>query len=166
MARRGWWGYTTEGDSLRSSYSVLTGSADRHRQAGGCHVERPAGAAFSSSPSASIHGVWGDPVTLDLSPRPEGRGDAEERSDDAGGRPLVGQLHPTAPLWPAGHLPHAVGESVRERRSHLHPDRDHPRHRASRSHNGSRRTTPTTNRGLRLRGRCRRRRRRGSSKSI
>ena len=47
------------------------------------------------------------------------------------------RAEPPSPLWPAGHLPHFVGDNVRERRWHLHPDRDYPRQREARPHEGS-----------------------------
>jgi len=62
-------------------------------------------------------------------------------------------MRPRLPLCPAGHLPHCVVESVRERRSHLHPDRDHRHHLESRPHHEIPPVNATTNRGSRLRGR-------------
>jgi len=73
-------------------------------------------------------------------------------SESARGRLYPRSTVPGRPLWPAGHLPHYVGENVGEPRSHLHPDCDHRQDPESRPHYEIRRVNPTTNRGLRLRG--------------
>ncbi len=96
-----------------------------------------------------------------LSPRRNGGGTRGARDEQGGSCEFAaGRSYPRVtarsyPLWPAGHLPHFVGESVRERGSCLHSDREERRWRESLSFQRTQPLCSTTSRRSRLRGRKR-----------
>ena len=122
---------------------------------------------------ASIHGFCGGKRPLSCPPDASagGRGGA---CDDAGGClrrrgasasqavPRRTATPPGAPsgmhpLYPVGHLPHCVVESVREPRSHVRLNRGHRQHVESLPHHEIPPVNQARNRGSRLRGgECRR----------
>jgi hypothetical protein len=132
---------------LKPAPSTLAGQSDK--------PQKSRGSVPPPQPQSTVRDATVDRLPV---PPTERRGDARSPRragglhEFAAGRSCPRMMARSRPLWPAGHLPHIVGENVRERRPYLHPDREERRWRQTLSCQQNQPLCSTTSRGSRLRG--------------